>query len=115
MRNIGVIVIVVIYAVIYIVKLARKARPKAPPPRAGDIFPRAYDEDNKEEEKSVPAVHIRAPEPARLTAAVNTPAAAKPAGGDPKGGLFRRLEKMTPLARALVMSELLGKPKGTVF
>jgi hypothetical protein len=111
MRNIGFIIVIVIYAAIYIIRLARKSRPKAPLPHTGDIFPREDDE----EEENIPALKARVPEPEpeRLAAAADTIAAAKPEDEAPaKGGLFRRLEKMTPLARALVMSEVLGKPKG---
>jgi hypothetical protein len=116
MRNIGFIIVIVIYAAIYILRLARKSRPKAPLPRTGDILPQGDDE----EEENIPAVKARVPEPEpereRLTATANNIAAVKPEDKEPaKGGLFRRLEKMTPLARAIVMSEVLGKPKGTVF
>jgi hypothetical protein len=133
MRNIGFIVIVVIYAIIYIVRLARKARSQAPLPRAENVLP----QEDDEEAEDTPAVQVRVPEPARRTgsadsraalgslaavdslAAADSRAAAKPADEDPaaasQGSLFLRLEKMTPLARAFVMSEVLGKPKGMDF
>jgi hypothetical protein len=159
MRSIGFIIIIAIYAVVYIVRLARKSRAKAPAPLPRTVFGEDAGDDDEEQENTpaplpvqarapgqsytitpepeqvipgtvtpepeyfeqVSAPHnvlAKAPKPANALAeqgaTVNDPAV-KPANAEPSSGLFRKLEKMTPLARALVMSEVLGKPKGIVY
>jgi hypothetical protein len=116
MRNIGFIVVIVIYAVIYIVRLSRKARAKTPLPRT-EAFPR--DEIGDEEQESTPSLEAHVPEPVHLTPEpepeyfeqLSVTTRTTP-DTEPSRGIFQRLEKMTPFARAFVMSEVLGKPKG---
>ncbi|MDR1287942.1 MAG: hypothetical protein LBK08_10070 [Treponema sp.] len=136
MRNFIFIVIVVIYAVVYIVRLARKPRtPSRPAMVREDLFADEDDEDDVQDLPSArlpsraeaymppPAEEYSVPpaEPVQADfAPIESFAAASPAAPPGKNagpasseGIFQQFEKMPPLARAVVLSEILGPPKGT--
>jgi hypothetical protein len=131
------IIIGIIYVVVYIVRLSRKAKSSAPPapPRPAveeDFFvkdeedetpfrrqaaeaavthaaPRAYvseppvfdaHDDSAKEAAASPAAEAEAP---RVTAGGNSRT---------NRGFPQKLDTLPPLKRALVMAEILGKPKG---
>jgi hypothetical protein len=135
MQNLVFILIVVIYAVFYIVRLARKPREKesAPPPAAEPLF--------FEEEEPRPALMGRPPEYPDVRGASrlfmpekkrdDAPLSSdSSAGGElppraqesraPAPGKaqinaappLQRVENLRPLARAFVLSDIVGKPKG---
>jgi hypothetical protein len=127
------IVIVAVYALVYIIRLISKAR-KAPPPNpevhklffetGGEETGEPYREEPLPRQVFEPSAFTPDPPvfepenpspPAGVQDLPPKEEAAKhtlPVRGTAGENVFRKLESMDPLARAFVMNEILGKPKG---
>jgi hypothetical protein len=125
------IIIGIIYVVVYIVRLSRKAKSPDRPPQPAAVEEDYFVKDEEDETpfrrqaaevtRAAPRAYVSEPpvfnahdDGTEAAASPAAEAAASRAAGNSRTnrGFPQKLDTLPPLKRALVMAEILGKPKG---